>query len=216
MPMAKTQPAPPNVDAYLLMGCMRCALGGTPKCKVLPWREELILLREIVLQSGLTEEIKWGVPVYTLHGKNVLSVNALKDSANIGFFKGALLSDTHQLLQQQGTMQSDRLIKFRSTEEILPLREVLASYIREAIRIEESGAKVVFVQNPEPIPDELRQAFEEDPELEQAFKTLSPGKQRGYIIHFSKPKQSQTRIARIQQWRAAIMRGEGMQDGYKQ
>ena len=95
----------PQADKYLINGCMRCKYGGTPQCKVLNWVDELELLRQIVLDTGLTEEIKWGVPVYTHNGKNVVTVNALKESANIGFFKGVLLTDRHKILQQQGKLR---------------------------------------------------------------------------------------------------------------
>lgn len=204
----------PNVDKYLIDGCMRCKFGGTPKCKVLNWVNELELLRQIVLDSGLTEEIKWGVPVYTYKGKNVLTVNALKESANIGFFKGVLLSDRHKLLQQQGNLQSDRIVKFQTIEEIEKQKNVLKSYISEAIAIEESGRKVEFKKNPEPIPDELIQAFEVEPAFKKAFFALTPGRQRGYIIHFSQPKQIQTRIGRIEKYKAQIFNGVGLNDKY--
>ncbi len=111
---SKMEKLNPLVDKYLVDGCMRCKYGGTPQCKVLLWVEALENLRQIVIETGLKEEIKWGVPVYTWEGKNIITVNALKDSANIGFFKGVLLKDAHKILQQQGNLQSDRLIKFTS------------------------------------------------------------------------------------------------------
>ena len=202
----------PTVDTYLLDGCMRCKYGATPKCKVLKWTQELIMLRKIVLDTGLTETIKWGVPVYMHQGKNVITVNALKDSANIGFFKGAQLNDIKQLLQQQGNIQSARIIRFYNTSQILKLKAVLKSYILEAIAIEESGRKVVTKKNPEPIPTELLDAFEDDPALKTAFYKLTPGRQRGYIIHISSAKQSQTRMSRIGKYRNQIILGFGMQD----
>ena len=177
----------PAVDKYLIDGCMRCKFGATPQCKVLNWVEELVILRRIVLETGLTEELKWGVPVYTHKGKNIVLINALKDSANISFFKGVLLADTHKILQQQGNVQSDRLLRFTNPEAIIGLAEVLKAYIFEAISIEEAGLKVDFKKNPEPIPDELIQVFDADPAFKEAFFTLTPGRQRGYIIHFRNP-----------------------------
>ncbi|WP_400260849.1 YdeI family protein [Sphingobacterium sp. SG20118] len=203
-----------GVDQYLMDGCMRCKYGGTPQCKVNDWRNELELLRQIVLESGLKEEIKWGAPVYTHHGKNIVAVAALKHSANISFFKGVLLLDSHKILTQQGNLQSDRIIKFTNTKEIERLRNVLISYLKEAISIEENGQKVAFKKNPEPIPDELLQAFEQDANLEAAFYRLTPGRQRGYIIHFSQPKQSQTRVGRIEKNRQQILNGVGLNDRY--
>jgi uncharacterized protein YdeI (YjbR/CyaY-like superfamily) len=199
-------------DQYLIDGCMRCKYGATPKCKVNTWQTELKILREIALESGLIEEIKWGVPVYTHHGKNIISVNALKESANMSFFKGALLSDQHKILQQQGTIQSGRIAKFTSPEQIEKLIDVLSAYIIEAIKIEESGTKVETIKNPEPVPSELLQAFEDDQIFKKAFYNLTPGRQRGYIIHFSQAKQSATRIARIEKYRAQILNGIGLND----
>lgn len=205
----------PKVNKYLIDGCMRCKYGGTPQCKVLNWVEELELLRQIVLETGLTEEIKWGVPVYTHNGKNVLTVNALKESANIGFFKGVLLADKHKILQQQGNLQSDRIIKFTNVNDIENVKDILKSYILEAIAVEESGKKVELGKNPEPIPDELLKAFEQDPAFKEAFSALTPGRQRGYIIHFSQPKQSQTRTGRIEKYKKTIFNGIGLNDRYK-
>lgn len=204
----------PQVDKYLLDGCMRCKYGGTPQCKVHNWREELEMLRQIVLETGLTEEVKWGAPVYTHKGKNIVSVGALKESANIGFFKGVLLNDKHKILQQQGNLQSDRIVKFTNVKDIEKVKDVLKAYVLEAIEIEESGKKVEFKKNPEPIPDELLEAFEQDPAFKQAFSALTAGRQRGYIIHFSQPKQSQTRIGRIEKYREQIMNGVGLHDKY--
>lgn len=205
----------PQVDKYLIDGCMRCKYGGTPQCKVLNWVEELEFLRQIVLETGLTEEIKWGVPVYTHKGKNIVTVNALKESANIGFFKGALLTDNHKILQQQGNLQSDRIIKFNNPNDIIKVKDVLKIYVLEAIAIEESGKKVEFKKNPEPIPDELIEAFKKDPAFKKAFYDLTPGRQRGYVIHFSQPKQSQTRIGRIEKYKEQIFNGIGLNDKYK-
>lgn len=193
---------------------MRCKYGGTPQCKVLNWVEELQLLRKIVLETGLTEEIKWGVPVYTKNGKNIVTVNALKQSANIGFYKGVLLSDQKKILQQQGNLQSDRILKFNNVSEIKKIKNTIIAYIKEAILIEESGKKVEFKKNPEPIPEELLQAFEKDSVFKKAFYALTPGRQRGYIIHFSQPKQTQTRVNRIEKYKEQIFNGIGLHDTY--
>lgn len=194
---------------------MRCKYGGTPQCKVNNWREELEMLRQIVLESGLTEELKWGVPVYTHKGKNVIIVSALKNYATIGFFKGVLLADTHKILSQQGNLQSDRLVKFTGLNEIIKLEEVLKTYVKEAIAIEESGKKVEFKKNSEPIPDELLAAFENDKDFKNAFFALTPGRQRGYIIYFSQPKQTQTKTNRIEKYKQQILKGIGLNDKYK-
>lgn len=204
-----------TVDKYLVDGCMRCKYGGTPQCKVLNWVDELKLLREIVLPLGLKEDIKWGVPVYTFRGKNIITINALKGSVNIGFFKGVLLTDTHKLLQQQGSLQSDRIIKFTSRTAIEAVKDILSDYIVEAMAIEEKGLKFDFEKDVEPVPDELLEAFAHDAAFKSAFYALSPGKQRAYLIHFSKAKQSQTRIRRIAQYKEQILKGIGLNDYLK-
>ncbi len=202
----------PEVDQYLIDGCMRCKYGGTPQCKVNHWREELVLLREIVLETGLKEEIKWGAPVYTHRGKNIVSVNALKESANLGFFKGVLLKDEHKILSRQGNIQSGRIVRFTHAKVIIALKDVLKAYIKEAVDIEDSGKKVNFVRNPEPVPAELTEAFDRDPAFRKAFYDLTPGRQRGYIIHFSQPKQASTRKGRIDKYKQRILNGIGLHD----
>jgi uncharacterized protein YdeI (YjbR/CyaY-like superfamily) len=203
-----------QVDKYLIDGCMRCKYGGTPQCKVNNWKLELETLRQIVLETGLKEEIKWGVPVYTHKGKNVITVAALKNSATIGFFKGVLLPDSHKVFIQQGNKQSDRIIKFTDPEEIRKKKDVLKSYIQEAIEVEERGEKVFFSKNPEPIPEELLEVFENDSLYKESFYALTPGRQRAYIITFSQPKQSKSRLGRIEKYRQQILAGIGLNDKY--
>jgi uncharacterized protein YdeI (YjbR/CyaY-like superfamily) len=204
-----------SVDNYLLEGCGRCPLGGTPDCKVHKWISELKLLRMIVLESGLAEECKWGVPCYTFDNGNVLLVSAFKDYCSISFFKGSLLKDDKKLLEKPGkNSQAARLLKFSIVEEIKEVETDIKSYIREAIEIEKSGLKVNFNKNPEPVPEELEKKFEEDPLLKTAFDALTPGRQRGYIIYFSAPRQSKTRVERIEKSIGKILNGEGLHDHY--
>lgn len=205
----------PLVDKYMIDGCMRCKYGATPQCKVHNWQEELETLRQIVLETDLKEEIKWGIPVYTINNKNIVSVSALKESANLSFFKGVLLKDEQQILTQQGKIQSGRIVKFTNTKEIERLKNTLAAYILEAIKIEEDGKKVEFNKNPEPIPAELAQIFEEDLTFKNAFYQLTPGRQRGYIIYFSESKKPETRINRIEKYKQQIFEGLGLHDKYK-
>lgn len=204
-----------SVDNYFINGCGRCSLGGTPDCKVHQWIAELELLRNIVLDCGLTEASKWGVPCYTFQQKNVLIVSAFKEYCAISFFKGALLSDNKGILVKPGkNSQAARLIRFTSTEAIKAMEDDLRSYIFEAMEVEKAGLKVEFKTNPEPIPEELATKFEEDPVLKTAFESLTPGRQRGYIIYFSAPKQAQTREARIHKSIGKILNGEGLHDKY--
>jgi uncharacterized protein YdeI (YjbR/CyaY-like superfamily) len=203
-----------HFDNYLTNGCMRCKYGETPKCKVLNWTRELKLLRQIVLETELIEEIKWGLPVYTLDGKNIVSVNALKASANITFFKGSLLTDKHKILQRQGNIQAGRIAKYTSVKEIENVKDILRSYVLEAINIEKAGKKVEIKKNQEPVPEELLKLFEEDSAFKKAFYALTPGRQRGYIIYFSQPKQIKTRIQRIEKHKENIFKGIGLNDIY--
>jgi uncharacterized protein YdeI (YjbR/CyaY-like superfamily) len=204
-----------KVDKYLIEGCGRCSLGGTPDCKVHKWTAELELLRMIVLDCGLTEELKWGIPCYTFQKNNILLVSAFKDYCTISFFKGSLLSNTKGLLEKPGeNSQAVRLIKFTNIEKMSKMEADIKACIYEAIEAEKAGLKVNFQKNPEPIPEELEKKFEEDPVLKTAFEALTPGRQRGYILHFLAPKQSRTRESRIEKNIEKILNGEGLNDKY--
>ena len=200
-----------KVDLYLIEGCGRCPLGNTPQCKVNNWREELVQLRRILLDCGLTEELKWGVPCYTFQENNLFIVAAFKEFCSLSFFKGVLLSDPHHILVKAGEhSQSARLIKFTTVQEIIEMEGILKEYVYEAI--EKAGLKVDFKKNPEPIPEELQQILDENPEFKMAFEALTPGRQRGYILYFSAPKQSKTRTSRVEKCILQIMAGKGLND----
>ncbi|MDN5210512.1 YdeI/OmpD-associated family protein [Fulvivirgaceae bacterium BMA12] len=203
----------PEVDKYLVDGCMRCKLGATPECKVNNWRDELKTLRTIALQCGLTEELKWGVPCYTFQQNNVAIISAFKEYAALSFFKGSLLNDTHKLLDKPGeSSQAARLIRFTNVREIIKKEAILKAYIFEAMEVEKAGLKVAFKKNPEPIPEEFQKTMTENPEVKAAFETLTPGRQRGYIIYFSQPKQSKTRVSRIEKCIPRMLDGKGLHD----
>lgn len=205
-----------SVDNYFMEGCGRCPLGGTINCKVHTWTSELKLLRKIVLECGLTEESKWGAPCYTFQNGNVLMVSALKDYCCISFFKGSLLSDSKNLLVKPGpNSQAARLFKFIGVDEIVAIESDIKAYIFESIEVEKAGLNVTFKKNPEPIPPELESKFNEDPVLKTAFEALTPGRQRGYIIHFSQPKQEKTRVSRIEKCIPMILSGIGLHDKYR-
>lgn len=206
----------PLIDQYLIDGCMRCSLGGTPACKVNRWQEELNLLRQLVLESGLQEECKWSIPCYTLAGKNVVTVSAFKDYACLSFFKGSLLTDPLQLLHKPGeSSQAARTLRFTSPAEVASQVEAIRALLAEAIELEKAGRRVVFAKNPEPLPAELLAQMEESAELKKAFFSLTPGQQRAYIIYFSQPKQTQTRLGRIEKYRQQILEGKPFFDKNK-
>jgi uncharacterized protein YdeI (YjbR/CyaY-like superfamily) len=202
-----------NVDQYLMDGCMRCKYGATPQCKVRRWQEVLVELRVLALQTGLKETIKWGVPCYTHKEKNIITVNAFKDYACISFFKGALLSDPKKILSKHGEeSQAFRTLKFTEVKQISPVSDTVLAYIAEAVALEEAGKKIEYKKEPTPLPEELITAFAEDPGFERAFKALTPGRQRGYILYFAQAKQSATRINRIEKSKDAVLLGKGMNE----
>ena len=204
-----------TVDNYLLEGCGRCPLGGTPECKVHQWTNELTLLRRFVLECELVEEIKWGVPCYTSQNKNVLIISAFKSYCALSFFKGVLLKDEKELLVKPGkNSQAARLFKFTDIQQIQEVENDIKQYIYEAVEVEKAGLKVEFKKKTEPIPEELELKFNEDPTFQNAFETLTPGRQRGYIIYFSAPEQSKTRTSRIEKCIGKILNGEGLNDKY--
>jgi len=203
----------PLVNKYLVDGCMRCKFGGTPNCKVNHWSKELEALRKIVIKSVLDEELKWGMPCYTLNNKNILMISAFKEYASISFFKGVLLKDKEKLLTAHGeSSQSVRMIKFTNSKQIIQQSSIIKAYIEEAIEIENSGKKVEFKKNPEPIPEELIVEFNKDLKFKKAFHELTPGRQRGYIIFFSQPKSTQSKLNRIEKCRENILKGIGLND----
>ena len=178
------------------------------------WRAERVALRAILLASGLTEELKWGKACYSFNGGNVAMFYGLKAMCGIGSFKGSLLSDREGVLIRQGkNSQAVRLMGFTSVQEINAGEANLRAYLAEAIDLEKAGRKVDFSQKDNlEFPDELQSAFDADPGFEAAFKALTPGRQRGYVLHFDDAKQSKTRDARIAKHKARILAGKGMQD----
>ena len=204
----------PKVDLFLKDGCGRCALHATPQCKVNPWRDELKLLRKLMLGCKLTEELKWGFPCYTIDGHNVVLLAAWKDNCSISFFKGSLMKDPQQLLTKPGeNTQAARLLRFQSVDEIKKLTPLIKEYVQEAVELEKSGAKVDFKAKSElELPEELEQKFAELPSFRDAFHALTPGRQRGYVLHFTGAKQSQTRTARIEKCLPMIFEGRGLHD----
>ncbi len=178
------------------------------------WQAEQKLLRKIILSSGLDEELKWGVPCYTKGKSNIVLIHAFKEYCAVLFFKGALLNDTEKILvQQTGNVQSARQVRFISISEVKELKEVLKSYIAEAIKNEEAGLKVKFRATSEyQIPEEFQLVLDEDSKLKEAFYALTPGRQRGYLLYFSGAKQSATRMSRVEKSRKQILKGKGIND----
>jgi len=178
------------------------------------WQEEFRELRSIVLDCPLTEELKWGVPCYSFEKKNIVLLHGFKEYCAILFVKGSLLNDENGILiiQTENT-QAARQVRFTSLREITEMAPVLKSYILQAIEVEKAGLKVPFKKTTEyTIPDEFLAQLDKNPALKTAFNALTPGRQRGYLLHFSAPKQSKTRESRIEKCIPQILDGKGLDD----
>jgi len=182
--------------------------------KAKEWQDELELLRKIVLDCGLTEELKWGVPCYTFEKRNIVLMHVFKEYCALLFFKGALLNDANGILiQQTKNVQAARQIRFTNVREIVKMKSILKAYIHEAIEVEKAGLKVNFKETTEFIvPEEFKNKLDEIPALKTAFKALTPGRQRAYILYFSAPKQSKTRGSRVEKYMQQILNGKGLDD----
>ena len=178
------------------------------------WRAEFEALRAIIADSELEEDFKWGQPCYTLDGHNVVLMHGFKEYCALLFFKGALMKDPKNLLiQQTENVQAARQIRFKALADITKQEKVLKSYIKDAIALEKSGAKVEMKKTAEfSFPEELEYAMDDKPALRTAFEELTPGRQRAYLLHFSSAKQAKTRIARIEKCTQRILDGKGLDD----
>jgi uncharacterized protein YdeI (YjbR/CyaY-like superfamily) len=178
------------------------------------WQEEIRELRRIVLDCHLVEELKWGCPCYTFEDSNIVLIHVFKDYCAVLFFKGALLKDPKGLLiQQTENLQAARQMRFTSVQEIKKLEPALKAYIFEAVELKEAGVKVDLKKTTEyKVPEEFQRKLDELPGLKTAFEALTPGRQRGYLLHFSAAKQSKTREARVEKYIPQILDGKGLDD----
>jgi uncharacterized protein YdeI (YjbR/CyaY-like superfamily) len=189
----------PKVDVFL---------SKAKKCQ-----EEFEKLRMIILDCGLTEELKWGKPCYTFQKSNIVIIQGFKEYCALMFCKGALLNDPNGILKKPGeNTQAARQIRFTNVREIVEMEPILKAYIYEAIEAEKAGLKVNFKKNPEPTPEELQNKLDEIPALKTAFDALTPGRQRAYILYFSAAKQSKTRESRVEKCMQQILNGKGLDD----
>ena len=195
--MKKTNP---KVDAFL--------------SRAKTWQAEFEKLRKIMLDSPLTEELKWGVPCYTFQNSNVVLMHGFKGYCALLFFKGALLRDPKGILiKQTANVQSARQIRFTGVREIVKLKTVLKDYVHEAIELEKAGLKVNFKKTAEfAVAEEFQNKLDKSPALKKAFHALTPGRQRAYLLHFSAAKQSKTREARVEKCTPQILKGQGLND----
>lgn len=236
MAMERTRDA----SVFFVQGCGRCPKGGTPACKVHRWDRELALLRSWILETGLVEECKWGVPCYTQNGRNLVMLSALKDACVLSFLDGAWLKDVAGLLEKPGPNSvRDRVIRWRSWEALqgaeVDVKELLQQHIKRQPTAKGGSPRTQGVQSrktkgstkkeshrPEKgsrstegtpdYPAELQAFMQAHPDFAQAFEALTPGRRRGYLLHFSGAAQSTTRLRRIETSRPKVMAGKGMQE----
>jgi uncharacterized protein YdeI (YjbR/CyaY-like superfamily) len=190
----------PNVDFYFE--------------KEQKWQDEIRKLRSIILDCGLVEELKWGSPCYTFQKSNIVLIHVFKEYCGVLFFKGALLQDTHgMLIQQSENVQAARQVRFTNIREVVERAAILKAHIYEAIELEKAGLKFELKKTADfAIAEEFQKQLDEMPDLKAAFEALTPGRQRAYLLHFSQPKQSKTREARIEKCIPQIFEGRGLND----
>ena len=178
------------------------------------WKNELLILRNYVLDCLLHEEVKWGVPCFTHNSKNIVLIHGFKDYFALLFMKGALLQDSENILiQQTENVQSGRQIRFTSIEQLVAMEATIKAYILEAIEVEKAGLKIEHKKKEAyDVPEELTDKFKQDPIFHAAFEALTPGRQKGYLLHFSGSNNPKTRIARIEKYTSKILAGKGMTD----
>ena len=189
----------PKVDAFI--------------AKQTQWAKEMAALRKLLLENGLTEEIKWGKPCYSFNDANIAILQGFKNSVALMFFKGAVMDDPAQILEKPGdNSQAARRIPFTDVAQIKTQAKQLKAYIQNAIAVEQAGLEVTLKKSPEPMPEELLHQFQQLPQLKTAFESLTPGRQRAYILFISGAKQSQTRTSRIEKHIERILAGKGLND----
>ncbi|MDX1456258.1 MAG: YdeI family protein [Marinobacter sp.] len=190
----------PKVDAFM--------------AKAGQWRQEFELLRKILLDCPLAEGFKWGKPCYAYEGANVVLMHGFKDYCALLFMKGALLKDPEGILvAQTKNVQSARQIRFTSVQEIAALEPTLKAYVQGAVAVEKAGLEVEFKKTEDfSIPEEFQYELARNPALKAAFDALTPGRQRGYLLHFSGAKQASTRASRVEKCVPKILEGKGLND----
>jgi uncharacterized protein YdeI (YjbR/CyaY-like superfamily) len=178
------------------------------------WQEAIRQLRMIVLDCGLTEELKWGCPCYSFEGSNIVLIHVFKEYCALLFFKGALLKDSKNILiQQTKNVQAARQVRFTNVKEIVKLEKTLQAYIHQAVAVEKGGLKVELkTTTAYTVPEEFQTKLNKLPKLKAAFDALTPGRQRAYLLHFSAPKQASTREARVEKYIPQILNGKGLND----
>lgn len=199
-----------NIEDFFTKGCGRCNRFATDACSTRKWATGLAHLREICRAAGLTEEVKWGHPCYTHNGRNIAIIGAFLGDFRLTFFNAALMTDPEGVLQRQGpnSRHADGF-RFVDNSAVAPLQAVIATYLLEAIGYADAGIKPIKTPQDITLPDALIEALDTDPELAEAFHTLTPGRQKSYVINLNGAKTTATQIARITKFRPHILAGKG-------
>jgi uncharacterized protein YdeI (YjbR/CyaY-like superfamily) len=178
------------------------------------WSAEFAALRQLCLASGLNEELKWGQACYDHDGRKVVLIHGFKNYCALLFMKGVLMKDPKgMLIQQTNNVQAARQIRFTSLEDINKQKTAVKAYIKEAIAVEKSGVKVQMKSVAQfDVPEEFKRRLDDDPKLAKAFHSLTPGRQKGYLLHFAGAKHSATRVARVEKHAPRILNGLGLDD----
>jgi len=202
-----------NADSFLADGCGRCSKFKTPACKALHWNGPLVALRATLLASGLTEEMKWGFPCYTLGGKNVAMLLAMKEHCAVAFFRGAELKAAEGLLESAGeNAQASTQFRFRSLQEVQAQQGVLVTLLDEAIQLERAGAKKRVATPEMAMAEELALLLAADASLNAAWEALTPGRRRSHLLHIKGAKQAETRQRRAESCVAFVLEGRGFNE----
>ncbi len=202
-----------NIDDFFSKGCGRCERFDTPACSALRWSAGLALLRQICRDAALVETVKWGHPCYMAHGRNIAIIGALRDEFRLNFFQAALMKDPAGVLEKQGpNTQHPDMIRLTDAAQVMALAPTITAYLHEAIGYAAAGITAPREPRNLDLPDELVDALDADPELAAAFQALTPGRQRSYAIVLGGLKKPESRIARIEKLRPAILAGKGAQE----
>ena len=199
-----------DIEDYFAKGCGRCERFATPDCSTRQWSHGLLSLRRICLELGLLETVKWAHPCYMHANRNIVIIGALRGDFRLSFFNAALMKDPEGVLEKQGpnTRHPD-MIRFTDIAQVTEMELVIISHLKEAMGYAEAGIKPPKEQSELELPDELVDALDSDPELAEAFHSLTPGRQKSYAFNLNQAKQSATRVARIERFREKILAGKG-------
>lgn len=199
-----------KIEDYFSLGCGRCERFATADCSTRKWAGGLLTLRQICIDMQLVETVKWAHPCYMHHDRNIAIIGALRGDFRLSFFNAALMQDAAGVLERQGpnTRHPD-MIRFTDNAQVAAMEGTIRAYLQEAMSYAEAGIKPPKDAGEIELPDELVEALDADPELAEAFHSLTPGRQKSYVINLNSAKKPETRIARIVAFRDRILAGKG-------